>query len=114
MELACGVVFYSPPPGHKHEIPDKFVRGMKSALYDLWWTSLQTIRTQDRREVGKELNPCGGLIDLWCEFGIALGLDEDEEQAVHEGRKQRTAQLAGIITQQPVDHNISQGSREPE
>ena len=22
MELACGVVFYSPPPGHKHEIPD--------------------------------------------------------------------------------------------
>lgn len=107
MGLVSAVSFYSPVPDRTAESPNKFIEDMKLAAYELWWPSLQTLRATDESCDPEKGNSCGGLIDLWLEFGIALGLGTDEERAVHDGSKQRSTSAARAIEQLPSGRESS-------
>ncbi|KZV72912.1 hypothetical protein PENSPDRAFT_330151 [Peniophora sp. CONT] len=108
MDLVSGVSFLSPVPDRTAKIPNKFIEEMRGAAYELWWPSLQTLRDTDESSYSHEGNPCGGLYDIWYEFGIALGLDEDEERAVHNGSKRRSSLEAQVVVLPQVERGESE------
>lgn len=107
MDLVSGVSFLSPVPDRTANTPNKFIEEMRGAAHELWWPSLQTLRETDESCDSDEGNPCGGLIDIWYELGIALGLDEAEERAVHDGSKRRSSLGAQVVALLPVERGES-------
>ncbi|VDC06572.1 unnamed protein product [Peniophora sp. CBMAI 1063] len=86
INFISGLSFWSTCPEHTNGSANMFIAYMKKGAREVWWHGLSLLRDKEARSEEGENGVLGGLIDIWWEFGMALGLDEDEERKLHESR----------------------------